>query len=725
MKTESPRTKSVTAFEPFEKSSPNVVAKNEDESLQRRRCCSQKAWAITLIVMGSLSVLGSILYGTAVPAIVGAALEDDIVYCTTSEVLKENYVDPFGDCDDCSPYYVSMYMFNATNAEEFLATNTKLQVQEMGPYVYRRREIKLDVVLSNDASTVSYKTYTYHTYETDKSCAGCSDTDEIISFDTGYFSAIAATGGEFNLLATIAAQSFALNASLSEITAIVNESGEQMMRWLNGLNSLDPVAMKTVTTNTSILQFLTSGPNAIAHLDLSGFAFNGLFVKRLATQWALGYPSMLAGLLLGANYINTCQTSMNAMCSSCSGSSCLNIATACTQCAQGAALMAVNTVTCGLIESIYAAKYGETEATSFVATTCRLCETIGLCAAPLPGTVESSGLDYSRVAPNASTLQRHVKRTGCDDDSKIGTYVEYNGFTVAPIWADLNERRNPTLAELNAFSRYANCASPVANITCYNVSGTDGAALKPGGVTIHGMAKHTTADSLALYSGAIKSSVTFANMNTKVDLNGVSLHRFGTPSNTFNYTDQNAAIGTGIPLDGLHQLSFITGFLTYLSGPFFIYSDTSLLEAVEMINSEGTVMTANIMYESDGSLVDSFRKAYTTFLDIEAGTGLTLRVRKRSQISFAVAGSSAVSNASMSDLVWPTLQTEVILPTYWVEEAAEAKDSILDKFKSTLTFVKTFLPALIVLIVVGVLELGGGLLLWRRHKVQAKELHYI
>ncbi|ETM98159.1 hypothetical protein PPTG_19771 [Phytophthora nicotianae INRA-310] len=78
----------------------------------------------------------------------------------------------------------------------------------------------------------------------------------------------------------------------------------------------------------------------------------------------------------------------------------------------------------------------------------------------------------------------------------------------------------------------------------------------------------------------------------------------------------------------------------------------------------------------------------------------------------------------MSDVLWPTLPTEVVLPTYWVQEAGEAKDSVLDTFKSTLTLVKTFLPGLIVLIIVGVIEVGGGVFLWRRHKQRLEMVRY-
>ncbi|RLN98659.1 hypothetical protein BBJ28_00014176 [Nothophytophthora sp. Chile5] len=711
-------------FENFEKNSPTMFPKLEEPDYRKRSCCGTKAWALTLMIGGCLTTIIGILYGTAMPAYVNHAVDGQVVSCTADEVSKEAYLDSYGDCDDCSPYYVSVYMLNATNAEDYLASNAKLQVQEMGPYVYRRREFKLDVSLSDDSSTVTYKTYTYHTYMSDMSCDGCSDSDEIVSFDTGYFSVIAATGGEFNLLAAVAMSSFAATSNTTEVIAIVTEYGEQMMRWMNGLNSLDPLAMKTVTNNSAVLTFLGTGPAAIADMDLSGFAYNGIFVKRTASQWALGYPSLLAGLILGSNYVGTCETGMNDECASCTGDACLAIAADCSQCTSGAAVVAVNNVTCAIVEAIYAAEYGDEEAATFAAGTCGLCDSVGLCAMPLPGIAESSGMDYSETAPDASSLSAYIKRTGCDDLSKIGEYEQYNGITVAPVWVDLGERRNPTLAEIIAFSSYANCDSPADNVTCFKVSGTDGTSLKPGGVTINGMAKETTSDSFNSYLGAAELYITIASADEEVDFNDVSLHRFATPNDIFAYSEAKAYVGTGFPVDGLQSLSFVIGFLSYMSGPFFIHGDTSLIDAVEMTTTNGTVVTSDVMYDSNGDLADAFLEAYGTFVDIESGTGQTMRARKRSQISYALAASTTVANASMSDLLWPTLPTEVVLPTYWVQEAGEAKDSVLDTFKSTLTLLKTFLPVLIVLIIVGVVEIGGGVFLWRRYKHQMEQMRY-
>ncbi|KAE9063679.1 hypothetical protein PF010_g28902, partial [Phytophthora fragariae] len=85
------------------------------------------------------------------------------------------------------------------------------------------------------------------------------------------------------------------------------------------------------------------------------------------------------------------------------------------------------------------------------------------------------------------------------------------------------------LRHSRAFSSYANCVAPTANVTCLNVSGSDGSAIKPSGVTNKGMAKHTTVDTFDSYLGPAEISIPMESLDTEVDFNGVSLHRFGTP----------------------------------------------------------------------------------------------------------------------------------------------------------------------------------------------------
>lgn len=126
--------------------------------------------------------------------------------CDASGAEEESYYDAYGDCDDCNPYYYTLRMFNASNAEAYLAGDaSKLQLVESGPYVFRRREFKIDINFLDDGARVSYKSYTYHTFEESLSCDGCSDLDKFTSFDVGYLNVIAQAGGEKAFLMRLAA----------------------------------------------------------------------------------------------------------------------------------------------------------------------------------------------------------------------------------------------------------------------------------------------------------------------------------------------------------------------------------------------------------------------------------------------------------------------------------------------------------------------------------------
>lgn len=685
---------SPTAAEHFEKVGTPVGNKFDDQPAKKRRC-SDMAIARTMIGVGILLVTIALFYGVGLPKAINKKIKSGVVTCSASDAAKDSYMDPYGDCHDCTPYYITLYIFNATNAEDHLTNNAKLQVTEVGPYVYRRREIKMDVTVDDDSALVHYKLYTYHTFEQSLSCATCLDTDKITAYDAAYFSVIAAAGGETQFLYSLALGSFGATWNASEIMTAIGTYGVQMMRWVNGLNSLYPSAMKTVSANSAVLSFLTAGPTAIATLDLSGFEYNGLFVTRTVDQWAHGYPSLLAGLALGSNYVNVCESGMNAKCSSCTGSACYEIYNDCKKCTLGAAIMAINDYECGLIESIYASENGATEAASFVATTCKLCSSLGLCAAPLPGWAETSGLDYSITPPNASTLNEYIQHTGCDDDTVIGDYTKYDGYTETALWAELDSVRNPTLSELMAFSSYGNCANKQDNTTCSAVWGNDGASTQPQGANMLGFKSDIkiTADNTYLSQGY--ANLTLYSTDTVVKYDGIKLHRFSPSETLLDLEGFNNNTGIGYPVNGVQSLAFVNGFYAYSSHPLFLWGDESLLEGVQITMSDGVVASKASMY-SGGKLLDNYRSAYFTVIDIEAGTGKTMRAHKRLQASYAVAKSVFNTSASMSDVVWPNSLTEVITPVYWGEESATISSSQVSSYKLISNILKAAVPVLIV-----------------------------
>ncbi|RLN98257.1 hypothetical protein BBJ28_00017104, partial [Nothophytophthora sp. Chile5] len=681
-------------------------------------CCGPRKLGLTLIIVGAVLAVVAVVYGSALPKVIDSKVRDGVVVCDASGAEDESYYDAYGDCDDCNPYYYTLYMFNASNAEAYMAGEaTKLQLEEAGPYVYRRREFKIDINFLDDGARVSYKLYTYHTFEEALSCDGCSDSDKFTSFDVGYLNVMAQAGGEEAFLMRLAAGSFSTNETV--IAEAIAEYGPQMMRWVNGLNSLDPVAMNNVANGSTVLTFLATGPAAIADLDLSGFVYNGLFVTRTVAQWALGYPSMLAGLGLGSTYVSSCNVTdgLNDQCANCKGDACLDIWAECKQCALGASVLAINNVTCGIIGDIYASEYGEAAAATFVENTCGLCDAFGLCAAPLPGIAEDSGLDYSKTPPSSDILETYIQITGCDDDTEILDYEEFNGYTATALWVTTlgEERRNPTLLELIAFNDYGNCANPTANLTCSAVKGNDATSIQPGGASIKGFADTITHTSSDMYLDEGKQNVTLYATGQVVDYEGITLHRFSPPNDMLANTEYSNAKGTGWPVDGVQPLVFSAGFLAYVSYPLYIYGNTSLLEGAEITMSDGVVASGDSMYDSEtGDLKAEYVDSYVTYIDVEAGTGKTMIAHKRLMASYAMSYSALNSSAPMSDVLWPNLEVEVIFPAYWGEESSTIGSSQVDYYHEIKHLLASMLPVLIVGLIVGLALLGGGIFYRRK-----------
>ncbi|POM68036.1 Croquemort-like mating protein M82 [Phytophthora palmivora] len=501
----------------------------------------------------------------------------------------------------------------------------------------------------------------------------------------------------------------------------MNISPPPLQPRVNGLNSMDPEAMKTVTNNSAVLTFLATGPDAIADMDLTGFAYNGLFAKRTISQWALGYPSLLAGLGIGSNYVNQCAVDggLNEQCAACATSTsaeCLALWGACNQCARGARVVAINDETCAIIEAAYAAVYGAEEAASFAASTCQLCNSLGLCAAPLPGIVESSGRNYTVTAPNATTLGTYTLRTGCDDENYINEYEEYDGYTTTALWADLGERRNPTLAELTAFSSYGNCASPTSNMTCSPVFGNDATSIAPGGVSISGFEDSISIEGFNIYLSQGRQNLTLFNQHEEVEYEGITLHRFRPSVELLKATDANADMGTAYPVDGVQCMAFTSGFLAYVSYPMFLYGNESLISSVEITMNDGVKIDQDTLYDSAGALQTSYSDKYETFVDMEAGTGKTMRAYKRLMASYALSPSTLNSSRAMSDVLYPRLPTEVVIPQYWGQEGSTITDSRVDDYDSLTSLLNSLLPVLIVGIVVGVALVGAGAFFMRRRR---------
>ncbi|KAJ0394671.1 hypothetical protein P43SY_004154 [Pythium insidiosum] len=708
--------------EAYEKTAATPVPKFDD-GMRRKKGCSPIAIGYTFVGIGALLLVIGIAFGVALPPVVTNKIKDGVSVCKQSDIEKESFLDSYGDCKDCVPYYFSLTMFNVTNAEDYLANGAKLKVQEVGPYAYRRRQFKVDVKLEEGNKILSYKTYTYHTFVQEKSCSGCSDTDEVISWDVGYLNVISSVGGEHAYLRKVAAGSWGATKTAEEIDEVIKEDGAQMMRWINGLNANQPKAWKKLSP--TILMFLAGGPAAIKSLDLSGFEYNGLFAKRPISDWALGYPSLLAGLSLGSNYVKVCkpgkQDGMEYKCKNCSGEECLPIAAECRRCALGAKILAINDVTCATVEKKYAAVYGDAEAATFRGQTCGgYCKDFGLCAAPLPGAAESSGLDFSKQAPPASSLNTYAQYTGCDDKTRIYEYLQYDGIKTQPFWAQLDSRRNPTLQELIDFGNYANCQNPLPNVTCSDVLGNDATSLEPLGAGLSGFADKVKAKDSVMYLSQAKQNITLINTGeVHDDIAGIPLTRFIPPNDLLNLDPIKEKKGTGYPVNGVQPLAFSVGFLAYLSYPMYMFGDKSLTENIEITMFDGQIASPETLLEN-GKLKKPYYDRYQTIVDIEPATGKTMRAFKRLQASYALGRSLVNPKLSMSDLVWPKVKPEIISPAYIGEESAVITKARTDTYKSISGLLGAVLPVMIVGIILGLILIAGGFFYRRRALSQRK-----
>ncbi|DAZ95790.1 TPA: hypothetical protein N0F65_009186 [Lagenidium giganteum] len=701
--------------EAYEKTLPTP---KDDASAPSKQGCSPRTIGNTCIGLGVFFVVCGIIYGTVVPPAINKQIKSGVAMCSASDFSKDAYLDPYGDCKDCVPYYFKLTMFNATNAQEHLEKGVPLKLQEVGPYAYCRREKKVDV--SFNKPYVTYSKYSYHTFDQSKSCKTCKESDVVVNYDVGYLNVITQAGGEIGFLRQLIGGTFGATKTPDEIDDMIKNNGTQIMRFINGLNSMNPEAM--LKLQASILGFLTTGPLALTTLDLSGFAYNGLFVSHKVSEWAQGYPSFLAGMALGSHNAKVCKK-LGDKCKTCEGEECARIFADCNKCVLAAKVVAANNATCNRVAAIVAEGSDEAKGAAFAAATCNLpkmCETLGLCVAPLPGVVETSGQDFSKEAPPSEILGKYIQNTGCDDLSQINVYKQYDGYTSAPLWVKIDGRRNPTIKEMNEFAAYGNCKNPTENLTCPEVKGNDATAIKPALISISGFASEPSSNINDMYLSQAKQNVTLEYHGSKnKETENIPLVRFAPPSDLLHSHPWNEARGTGYPVDGVQPLAFSTGFLAYLSYPVFLWGDKALYNDIEITMIDGVKATQETLFEN-GELKKPYAEKYTTFVDVEPGVGKAMNARKRLMASYAVAASVAEKNSSMSEVVWPKLKPEIIVPSYWGEESSSIPKDKADHFHFVHTITKSLLPTMIAGIVVGLGLVAGGVVYRRRASAVAK-----
>lgn len=93
------------------------------------------------------------------------------------------------------PVYTKFYLFSLTNPEDFLANRSKPILEERGPYTFREREEKVDLVWHDHNHTVSYRRQKTWWFEPELSVGPL--TDEVTTVNLPMLAAADAARGNF------------------------------------------------------------------------------------------------------------------------------------------------------------------------------------------------------------------------------------------------------------------------------------------------------------------------------------------------------------------------------------------------------------------------------------------------------------------------------------------------------------------------------------------------
>ncbi|MCH8907292.1 MAG: hypothetical protein IH840_09405, partial [Candidatus Heimdallarchaeota archaeon] len=147
-------------------------------------------------ILGVAAISGGFLFGNFVTTSITEGIEDALVILRD----EDDYADWLTNEDDGDiPRYKTYYFWNLTNAAAYL-TGADPVMKEIGPYVFRQFDRKIQVEFNADNTEVTYLTYTYYVFEAGLSADGASVEDRIININTAYLGAIAGAGSEAALV---------------------------------------------------------------------------------------------------------------------------------------------------------------------------------------------------------------------------------------------------------------------------------------------------------------------------------------------------------------------------------------------------------------------------------------------------------------------------------------------------------------------------------------------
>lgn len=149
----------------------------------------------TLLFLGlGLGALGGGFYANiSIEQQLNQGIRDSLVIDGTSDPDYQDWTTS-EDADD-APLFKSYYFWNLTNPDEYLAGERPL-FEELGPYVYRQYDRKLNISFAN--GEVTYRTYTYYVFMANMSTGNAGD--KIVNINPQYLGVIENAGSEYNLM---------------------------------------------------------------------------------------------------------------------------------------------------------------------------------------------------------------------------------------------------------------------------------------------------------------------------------------------------------------------------------------------------------------------------------------------------------------------------------------------------------------------------------------------
>lgn len=703
----------------------------------KRKCCKTKTVGITLMVLGVLLVILGIVYGTVLPSAVNTTLTGAATTCDDSDIT-ERFSDPHGDCELCVPYYYQLHPFHITNAmSAYLDPSVKLKVQEKGPYTYRKFAYKFDVTFEEDV--MSYKSYNRYEYQPEMSCEGCSEEDKIMSMSAAYLAVMTKANGEETMVRQVLMGLAQGDETSFNMLWNIENFPHNFLRVLYGLSSMNFVAMATAG---QLLGRLASA-DGLAKLDaatelanapLSGWEYTGLYIELTVKQTAMGYPNMLAGMGAVSAGKSACKAIEAAIdgddvmgfCATCNdqnklSTQCQMLLPACGGCKAAQVIHQRTPALCDDVQKILETQsQSVSQIKSVIAATCGTClgsfEDATFCLAPMPGAVTGTEPDYNVVELNKADRPISKVNTGCSDIEEVGNHITFEGKIANVLWnANQDLSRYPNADDLNSIGSKSWCGpSKHDDIVCAEILGSDGTSFPPAGADLNGFGSTPAFQSRQLYVSQAKMNVTIFKQE-EVSLKGTKLFRYRPAHDLLSAHPWNKQYGTGRPYKGVQNLGYAgTGFLAFLSYPFFLSGDDKFLSDIDLYFNTGTLATPDLMHDKNGEPTPEMLERLSTYLDIEPASGKALNARKRLQASYAVP--KLGSGVAISDMTNPNLKAEVIVPIYWGGEIVTVTDVLLEKVQSADTLSSTVLPVLITAIILGVILLAIGIFYIRKHK---------